>query len=176
MEIPLTITAGDTLNFTDTASDYPASAGWAITYTLLNASAKITLTSSADGDDHEVAVAAATTADYTAGEYKWTATVSDGTDRYTLDTGTVEVLPDPVEQDTYDGRTFAEISLENIEAVLQNKASADNYSYSIAGRSLSKYSWDELITARNYFRAEVRRERNRQIGKSQSNLIKVRFA
>lgn len=170
-----TITAGDSVSWVINLTDYPASESWELSYVLLNSSSKITITSEADGDSHLIDVSAATTAAYTAGEYKYTALITDGTDRYTVETGTITMLPDPAEQTTYDGRTFAEVCLENIESILQGKASADNYSYSIGGRSLSKYSWDELITARNYFANEVRKEQRNESGKTQSNLIKMRF-
>ena len=146
-----------------------------MSYVLLNSSAKITITSSASDDDHLVSLSAVTTAAYTVGEYKFKAFVSDGTDRYLIDDGSIEILADYAELATLDTRTHAEICLENIKAVLEGKATQDNYSFSIAGRSLSKYSWEELITAKNHYAAEVRGEKNKESGKSQSNLIKMRF-
>lgn len=99
-------------------------------------------------------------------------------ERHTAQTGQIEILPDPVNIDSYDGRSHAEICLANIEAILEGKATADNYSYSIACLSLSKYSWDELLTARTKYKNEVIRERRaiRNRGKSQQNIIKMKFA
>ena len=61
---PARVTAGDTIAWTKTLSDYPASAGWVLAYTLINAGAKITITAAASGDDHAVTVLAATSAGY----------------------------------------------------------------------------------------------------------------
>ena len=57
---PTSITAGDSVAWTRSLSDYPASAGWSLAYTLINAAAKITINASAAGDDHAVSVSAAT--------------------------------------------------------------------------------------------------------------------
>jgi len=173
--IPKQITAGDSLAFVITLDDYPASDSWVLSYVLLNSAAKITLTSSADGDNHSVDIAATTTAAYTVGKYKYTALVTDGTDRFTVASGDIEVLSDPGVVATLDGRTFAEICLDNIETVLQGKATADNLAYSIAGRSLSKYSWEELLVARNSLRSEVATESRKANGKSSGNRILTRF-
>lgn len=173
-KLPPTITAGDSLAFTISLSDYLASAGWSLSYVLLNASGKINLSSTADGDDHSVSIVAAVTADYSPGDYKYTSFATNGTERHTVESGNVTILPDPAAQTTFDGRSHAELCLENINSILEGKATADNFSYSISGRSLSKYSWEELITARNYYRAEVAAEKRNAAGKS-SNRILVSF-
>lgn len=172
---PSSITAGDSLIFAISLDDYPAGEGWSLSYVLLNASSKITLESEADGDAHAFDISPDDTAEYTAADYKYTALVSSATARFSVDAGSVVIHPDPATLETYDGRTHAEICLENIEAVIQGKATADNYSYSIAGRQLAKYSWDDLISARNHYRQEVAKERRASAGKPQSRLLKMRF-
>jgi len=173
---PETITAGDSVSWTKTFSDYPASS-WTLTYALVMTGTLIEVTASASDDDYLVELAAATTADYSPGVYKYQAYVTGGTsERYTVGTGSIEVLPDFASQATgYDDRSFAKTCLDNIEAILEGKATADNYNYSIAGRSLSKYSWDELLSARSYFKNEYRIESAIEADKEQSNLIKARF-
>lgn len=174
-DIPTEIRAGDTLSFTRTLSDYPASAGWSLSYVLINASGKITLSSTPDADVHSFTVAAGDTASYSPGDYKFVSFIIKNTTRHTVDQGSVTILPDLISETVMDGRSHAEICLANIETVLAGKATADNYSYSIAGRSLSKYSWEELIAARNYYRVEVGKEKRKASGKTQTNLIKMRF-
>ena len=77
-----------------------------------------------------------------------------------------------------DVRSHAKKVLDAIEAVLENRASQDQMSYSIAGRSLSRMSIDDLMTFRNRYRAEYLREiklariKNKQ---DSGNTIKVRF-
>ena len=52
--------AGDTLNFLVTLADYPASI-WTLYYRGINATAKLDITATADGDTHLVSVPPATT-------------------------------------------------------------------------------------------------------------------
>jgi hypothetical protein len=171
---PTKITAGNSVSWLLSLPDYPASAGWTVTYYLLNAAGAIDFSSAAESDSHLFAIAASTTAEWTAGKYKYTTLVSDGTDRYTVETGNIEILPDPSELTTHDGRTHAEIVLENIESVLEGKATADNLKYEINGRSLEKYPWGDLIKMRSHYRAEVATEKTAAAGKK-TNKVLVRF-
>ena len=59
---PSTIIAGDTIRWLKTLTDYPASDGWVLGYTLVNAAARLVLGSTAQGDSHLVNVSATTTA------------------------------------------------------------------------------------------------------------------
>jgi hypothetical protein len=81
---PSSANAGDTWRWTRTLADYPASAGWALSYTLINAAAKITINATASGDDHAVTVAAATTGGYAAGTYDWRARVTRTGEVFTM--------------------------------------------------------------------------------------------
>jgi hypothetical protein len=77
-----------------------------------------------------------------------------------------------------DPRSHAEIMIGKIESILQGKADSDVGSYSIAGRSLTKMSFGELMTARDQYKAEFQQEvvkdRARR-GKPTGSTIKVRF-
>ena len=68
--------------------------------------------------------------------------------------------------------------VEKIESLLEGRADADVSSYSIAGRSLSKLTIDELLQWRDRYRAEwlreVRRERALN-GKRTGGTVLVRF-
>jgi hypothetical protein len=66
-----------------------------------------------------------------------------------------------------------------IESILEGKADADVTSYSIAGRSITKMTFEELQAARDYYKAEVTKHKNKELaarGKATSSTIKVRFA
>mgnify|MGYP004192860319 CR=1 FL=1 len=75
-------------------------------------------------------------------------------------------------------RSYAKTILDAIEAVISNRATMDQQSMSIAGRSLSRMSVDELMTFRNQFKQEylqeVKAARNKN-GQASGNTIKVRF-
>jgi hypothetical protein len=68
--------------------------------------------------------------------------------------------------------------LAKIKSLLEGKADADVANYSVAGRSLTKLSFDELIKARDYYQEEYNKEVQKQrISKGQATgtTIKVRF-
>ena len=175
--IPATLQAGDTWEWEFSDSDYPAST-WTLTYALVDSNRKITITASADDDTHSVSVAMATTAAYVPGIYHFQAYVTDGTDRFKVDEGTVEVLPNFAAATAYDNRSHVKKVLDALEALIEGKASKDKASYSIGGRSISHMSPAELIEWRDNYRAqyvrEIRKERIAQ-GKAAGSTVKVRF-
>lgn len=100
--------AGNTLSFNQVVSDYLPADGWVLSYVLINESDKITITGSDNGDgSHLVAATPVETASWNPGEYTWTSFVNDGTDRHTIETGTITIKPDPVSATTLDGRSAA---------------------------------------------------------------------
>jgi len=154
---PASLVAGDTAKWLKTIPDYPASAGWVLTYTLINASAKITFGATASGDDHLVNVAAATTAAWAAGSYAWRATVALAGEVYTVASGTITVEP-AFGAATLDNRSHARKVLTNINAYLENANNLTAARYQIAGRELQRISIAELLTLRDRYRSEVARE------------------
>lgn len=154
---PTTANAGDTWRWTRTLADYPASAGWALSYTLINAAAKITINASASGDDHAVTVSAATTAGYAAGSYDWRARVSRAGEVYTVGEGRI-TMRNAFGGATFDARSHARKTLEAIEAVIEGRASSEVSYYMIGNRQLRYMTPAELLTLRDKYRAEVARE------------------
>lgn len=94
-----TLTAGDTLNFATTVTGLAASDGWTLHYRLVPqfSGPVIELSSVADGAAHRVQVPAATTAGWRAGVYAWNSWVTKAAERYSCQTGTVTILPDPAQ-------------------------------------------------------------------------------
>jgi hypothetical protein len=89
---PVTIRAGDTLTWSRSLADYPAPT-WTLAYSLVNASSRHTFSAAADGSDHLVTVAAATTAAWTAGTWRLVGQVTAGAESYTVTDLTVTVKP-----------------------------------------------------------------------------------
>lgn len=154
---PTTVNAGDTIRWTRTLPDYPASAGWVLAYTLLNAASKITVTSAASGDDHAVTVAAATSAAWVAGDYAWRAQVSKSGEVYTVGEGRMTVAPS-FGAATLDTRSSARKALEAIEAYLADPNNLTAAEYEIAGRRLKRIPLPELQSHANWLRQQVVRE------------------
>jgi len=158
---PIAIRAGDSLAWRRVLADYPADV-WTLSYTLINSSAKITITASASGQDHVIDVPAATSAAYAAGWYDYTAQVADGTDRVTIKTGRIEVLPDLSAETTYDNRSHARKMLEAIEAILEGKATAGqiNIIQTDFRERSTRYDTAGLQVMRDRYRADVAAEDN----------------
>lgn len=178
-DLPQSFRAGDTVTWTVTLRDYPASAGWTLTYSLLHASAsKLTLTASASNDDFVVTIPAATSANYTAGDYTYVARVSKAGESYTVDSGRISILPNLATSTTYDGRSWAERVLTALEATLEGRATGVELELEIAGRRIRYFTPDELIKWHGFYKAEVVRERStdrlrRGLGGPQKVLVRL---
>ncbi len=73
--------------------------------------------------------------------------------------GQVTILPDITQATSQtDLRSSAKKNLDMIEARIAGDTSPDVMSYSIGGRSLSKRSFEELISMRSYWKTEYERE------------------
>lgn len=156
---PARIVAGDSVSWTRSVPDYPATDGWTLRYRLINADQKYDVAAAASGADYLVTVAAAVTAGWAAGDYSWQAYV-DGvsSERHTVAEGSITIQPDLAAQAAgYDARTHAQKTLAAIEAWLLNHDAAVA-SYQIAGRSMAYIPTPELLRLRDKLRAEVRAE------------------
>jgi hypothetical protein len=153
---------GDTLDFTTTLADYPASAGWVLTYRLIprTSGTPISLPGTASGDDHRTSATATTTAAWTAGEYSWAGYVDKAGEHYVVDNGTVTLLPNLATATAYDGRTQAETALEDAKTALATyQASGGKVkAYTIAGRSMEFTDGGEILKQISYWQIQVTRE------------------
>ena len=164
--IPDELRAGDTLKWTTGHSDYTPGDGWTLKTEFLNSAGTVdaTITAVQDPDDasrYLSTLDASTTANWPAGEVYWQTYVEMSGQRYTILEGVVLVRANLATATSHDGRSHAKKTLDALEAVIEGKASRDQLAYSIAGRSLSRMSPDELIRWRDHYRAEWKRERNR---------------
>ena len=177
--VPTVWTAGDTIEWDVSVDDYPATDGWVLTYELKNKNSSIsTITAAADGSDYTVSIPAGTSDDYTAGDYHYQAYVTKSGNRYTVDSGKITILKNYEDAGNYDGRSHAKIVAEAIESVIEGRASKDQESYTIAGRSLARTPIEDLLRLRDRYRAEVVREdRADRIkrGLGHSGRVKTRF-
>lgn len=160
---PLALVRGDTWAWkrSDLGSDYPP-AGWALSYAARREGStadEFVITAAESGSDYLVTVDAATTADYAAGIWNWSAHMTRSSDgaRVTIGRGQWTIAAN-LAADDVDTRTYARRTLDAIEAVIEGRASKSDQSYSIAGRSLSRIPLGELLAFRDKFRREVRAE------------------
>lgn len=173
-KMPDKIYAGDSLYLSLLLPTFVAE-GWSLSFIFSSATEKLaTVETTTEGSNYVLSVPAATTADWT-GTVFYFGRLSLGSEVQTVYTGQIEVKPNPAVAG-FDNRTHVKKVLDAIEAVIENRASTDQMSYSIAGRSLSRLGIEQLL----YFRDEYRRmyaieqkKSGHSLGKS--SLIKVRF-
>lgn len=165
---------------TNLSTDYPT-AQYSLSYEFnLNegsTASNFTLTATEANDEYIISTSSTTS--YTKGTYNWIAYITRSSDsaRIKVGEGFTEI------QENYattsaSVRSHAKIVLDSIEAVIENRATMDQSSMSIAGRSLSRMSVDELMTFRDRYKAEYMKEvkmarikNNRGSG----NTVKVKF-
>jgi len=182
---PDTIVVGDRLLWRrdDLANTYSPSS-FALTYEFHEDSGgggshKFAITATEADDTYYVEVASATTASYADGDFIWNAFITRSSDaqRIRVDTGRTTVVKNLANTNA-DLRSHAKKVLDAIQAVLENRASVDQSSFSIAGRSLSRMSVDELLTFRDRYKVEYLQEiKEARIKNKQrsGNTIEVKF-
>ena len=163
------------------ASDYP-STEYSLTYISRAASGagnhEFQVPGVLSGSDYVFTITSADSANFDAGRHHWQLEVTRTSDaeRAVILTGLWDIIEDL--DDNIDPRSHAEIMVDKIEAVLQNRADADVLSYSINGRSLSKMPPSELMEWRDYYRREVvieYRKAHARTGRPHSGTVKIRF-
>jgi len=179
---PQEIIAGDLLHFkiTSLVSDYDPSS-YTLTYTarINGQQDEIQFTASDQTSYYLVSVASNVTGTWAPGEYSYQQEIIRNSDsaRLVLKRGSFKVLAD-LDNNAVDNRTHAQIMLAKLESLLHGKADKDVANYTIAGRSLTKLSFQEILDARNFYKAEVNREKaelDAKYGRKGSSTIQVRF-
>jgi hypothetical protein len=180
---PTMLVAGDTWTWqrNDLASDFPLAA-YSLSYSIQREGATTAPTivvSSEAGGAYKTTLSAATTAAFGAGIWRWVAYMTRTVDseRVNIGAGLFSVKPNPAL--AYDARSHASKVLAAIESLIEGRATSDVSSYSIAGRSLTRLSIDELLTWRAHYRREVKRERDAALaskGRATSRTHAVRFS
>lgn len=183
---PKEVVVGDFIQWkrSDIAQDYPTSSGYTAEYVARitgGGSTEIKLPQSASTTDeyYHFSVSSETSAAFLAGLYHWQLEITQTSsgNRLVVDIGDFEAIPD-MDNNQADPRIHAEIMVAKIETILEGKADSDVSSYSIAGRSLTKLTFAELIEARDYYRREITKHTNDELlkrGKSNGSTIQVRF-
>lgn len=179
---PSEIVVGDFIQWkrSDLVDAYPP-ASYTLNYVarIAGGANEINITASNGTTHYLVQASSSTTANYNPGDYHWQVEIVRNSDseRKVVDRGHFSVVPD-LDINSSDPRSHSEIMLSKIESLLQGKADADVSSYSIAGRSLTKMTFEELREAEQYFAGRVLSEKAKldaQNHRNTSATIKVRF-
>lgn len=183
---PKEVVVGDFIQWkrSDIAATYPTSEGYTAEYVARitgGGANEIKLPQAAASNDtrYLFTVDSATSSDFIPGLYHWQLEITQTSsgNRLVVDIGDFTAIPD-MDSNQADPRIHAEVMVDKIQTILEGKADADVASYSIAGRSLTKMSFTELVEARDYYRREVVKHNNDELlkrGKSSGSTILVRF-
>ena len=180
---PREVVVGDFIQWkrSDIAVDYPTATHSAeyVARITGGGSSEIKLAGTEGADYYLFTVDSATSAGFLPGKYHWQLEITQTSsgNRIVVDIGDFDAIPD-MDVNQADPRIHAEIMIDKIESILEGKADSDVSSYSIAGRSLNKMSFEELMTARDRYKGELVRHENKELvkrGKSNGSTIKVRF-
>jgi hypothetical protein len=181
---PLEVVVGDFIQWkrSDLVTDYPP-ASYSAQYVARitqGGNTEILITATESSNYYLFTVDSATSEDFVAGYYHWQLEViqTSSGNRIVVDNGHFTAIPD-LDANGADPRTHSEIMLDKIESLLEGKADSDVSSYSIAGRSLTKLTFAELMEAKNYYQSKVLAEKRSdriKRGKPSGTTVKVRFS
>lgn len=162
MNSPDTFRAGDSVSWTESLAEYPASAGWALKFRLLwQGGVAVPITAVASGDDFAISLTAADTASWDAGSATLVSWVEKGTERVTLGERDVTILPNLAIASTFDGRSRAVKGLADARAALDAYMANGQMhvsEYDIAGRRMKFRSSEEITDLISYYEREVAKE------------------
>lgn len=148
------ITSGLTLNVRMQCDEYPAPE-WSLS-ALLRGPDQIDIVASVD---HVFSVKAATTSGWTAGLYNVSVRATLADDVLEIEAGQLTITADLASAPAgKDQRGHARKVLDNIQAVLEGRASKDQSSYTINGRTLVRTPMADLLLLRDRYKAEVAKD------------------
>lgn len=159
--MPSRFSAGETLEYRRSLACYPAGQGWTLTLYLVGATAvsENSFAATADGDAYLVAITAAQSAAFPAGNYRFLERVSRSGEAHDATVGYVEILPDLATATPAEVTSSDELLLAAIEAVLLDRTAKDVQAYTIGNRQLTKIPYAELMTIRNRLQTKLKMRR-----------------
>lgn len=155
---PTQLHAGDSIAWERDVPAYPAAAGWSLRY-VLSGPARHVLEALATAP-YRIELAAADTASWAPGLYRWVALAINGTQRLTVDSGTLEVAANLETAEPSDARSHAQRMLALIEAALEKRIPKDQQSYEIDGMRLDRIPIERLDALRSKYLRELQRAKN----------------
>lgn len=180
--IPKQFTAGDSVIWTDTVfADPSGGTGDSSTYSLQYVFASvmiapIVVASVTQGSAWQTTISKAVSATFAAGDYSFEVQASSTANRYTLETGRVTVKPDLATVGAgYDGRTVAQIALDQSRAAFANFSASGGRvrSYTIGHRSMTFDNLVDIQTQVTYW--EKRVEAEKTMANPKRRFIRNRF-
>jgi len=154
---PVAFAAGDSLSWTKSLADYTIADGWSLAYYFRgNKLSALDLTSTASGTLHLVSITTAQSAGLIAGDYSVEGYAVKTGERVRIYTGTIKVTPNFATLTAGDDtRSIARRTLDNIEAVIEGRASSSILNSTVNGTSLQRIPVADLLKLRDYYKTIV---------------------
>ena len=170
------VSAGDTLKWRKSFADYPASAGWTLTYYFRAEKGTATITpvvASADGDEFTVTVSAADSALWPIGTLHWSARLSLAGENVSAGSGSFLVLADPAS--VSDTRSHSQKMIDALEEYLEKHAGTNIITRSLANLGITRINPEQARAMLQQYRAERAAEVAKASGKPNRRYIKTQF-
>jgi len=166
MDEPTTLRAGDSASWTTSLPDTPPDEGWSVKYRLIwpTGSSPVDISATVEGDHFRVDLAAAMTAAWAAGAATLVKWVERGLLKTTLGSQPLTILPDLTQATSHDARSPNEKALADAEAALAECLAQGQLhvaGYTIAGRTMTFRSVQEITDLINHYKRLVTAERAR---------------
>lgn len=172
--IPQQFRAGATFTALAHLPPHPANL-WRLS-AVIRGPSTIDLLADAVGVNHSFNVSAEDTAKWTPGVYWYVLRATQGDQVDEISEGRFVIEPDLTNVTGYDGRSHNEIVLDNLNAVIEKRATQDQQKYVINNRELWRTPLPELLLFKNQYQAKVNRERRRKAGNREfGRAVNMRF-
>ena len=159
--IPDYFYSGDSLAWEHNIDMYPASL-FDCEYVLINNTGKETITTTKNGDSFVVYLAGVNTENFNSGFYKVYAILTDTTNKYTVEIKTIEIKESLTSANSKVIISHNRKVYESICAVIENRATYDQMSYSIQGRSLTRTPLKDLMYFKETYYNLVQQEEQKE--------------
>lgn len=156
---PTSAVAGDTIAWTKSLADYPASAGWTLSYAfrLQQGAGLLNKTATPSGSDFSTTITAAESAVLTAGLWIWSSYVTKAAERYQVGRGSLTLSPNLAAIDySIDFRSSAKKALDNALAMWE--AVKLGQTVMLNGRTYTQHNLKDLIAFVNQCKADYAKE------------------
>lgn len=161
---PARLSAGTTLKVTRTFTDYPANDGWTATLYVAGESLMAPVAATANGSAFDFTVSSTATSDLAPGDYAYKVLVAKAGEVYVAEDAVITVDPNIISARAGDLLTLAQKALPIVQAAILGRLTADQQSFSIAGRAVVKIPIKELYELRTRFENEIAAARAKRRG------------
>lgn len=149
--LPLAIIGGESITKTIMVNLHSSDDGWELKYVFSDTPVTQIICTAADNGAFTLTVPGANTIPWPSGVIRYVAYATKAVIIEAVDAGAIDVTASPLAPPSW-----AAAALTAVEATLAGTATSDQASMSIDGMNLSRRSPEQLITLRNWLRAEAR--------------------